>query len=124
MNIFLEINDRQNYNYPTEFVKTIQLDPAIDLEPWWFIAYEDGDVNYWYQTLKNLYPKRELIPYAKFNANDDIACFDGNDHSGEPKIFVIHAYASEGWELHRTYESYSDWLDAALKTHKEWEEEE
>ncbi|KDD67535.1 hypothetical protein ABH912_000105 [Pseudomonas sp. BT76 TE3572] len=124
MNFFIKIENRQNFTYPKEFINTISTTPPIDIEPWWFIVFEEGDVNSWYDTLKKLYPKRELIPFAKFNANDDIACFDGDDNSGNPKVLIIHAYASEGWEHHGSYNNFSEWLTKAIKTHQEWEEEE
>lgn len=124
MSIYLKIKNRQDFPYPESFITTINLNPPIDIEPWWLIVFEDGDVDYWHHTLKQLYPKRELIPFAKFNANDDIACFDGHDSSGEPKVLIIHAYASEGWELHGTYNNFDAWLSEAIKTHQKWEEEE
>jgi hypothetical protein len=124
MSFFIKIENRQDFTYPKEFINTISITPPIDIEPWWFIVFEEGDVNSWYDTLKKLYPKRELIPFAKFNANDDIACFDGNDNSGNPKVLIIHAYASEGWEHHGSYNNFSEWLTKANKTHQEREEEE
>lgn len=124
MNTHLEIIGRSHFSYPDDFIETINLNPAIDIEPWWFIVLEDGNVNYWYHTLKKLYPQRELIPFAKFNANDDIACFDGRDESGNPGVLIIHAYASEGWELHGSYGSFKEWLNEAIQTHAAWEEEE
>lgn len=124
MNYFLHIQNRSEFQYPKSFIKTISTVPEVDLEPWWFIVFEDGDVNYWHHTLKSLYPQRDLIPFAKFNANDDIACFDGNDNSGDPQVLIIHAYAAVGWELHGSYKTFSDWLAAATETHKTWEDEE
>ena len=124
MIFYLEIKNRQSFHYPESFRSTISLNPPIDIEPWWFIVFENGDVDYWYHTLKNLYPKRDLIPFAKFNANDNIACFDGSDISGEPQVFIIHAYASEGWELHGTHANFQEWLSEAIKTHRKWEEDE
>ncbi|WP_426237650.1 hypothetical protein [Pseudomonas sp. TWP3-2] len=124
MNFHLNIVDREEFSYPNSFIQTISSNPEIDIEPWWFIFFGEGDVNYWHHTLKKLYPKRDLIPFARFNANDDIACFDGNDTSGDPKVVIIHAYASDGWELHGSYENFYAWLDAAIDTHNSWEEDE
>ena len=124
MNHFINTNNIQDFVYPKGFINTTSITPPIDIEPWWFITFEEGDFNSWYHTLKKLYPKRKLIPFAKFNANDDIACFDGNDNSGNPKVLIIHAYASEDWEHHGSYNDFNEWLNKAIKTHQEWEEDE
>lgn len=54
MKFYLKIQNRQDFPYPENFITTISLIPPIDIEPWWFIVFEDGDVNYWHQTLKQL----------------------------------------------------------------------
>ena len=123
MKIYSKIDDRADFLYPESYIATISREPGVDLEPWWFIAYEEGDVNSWYKILKSLYPTRELIPFAKFSANDDVACFDGSDNTGNPKILIIHAFASEGWEHHGTVENFDDWLKIAFETKKAWSEE-
>lgn len=124
MKIFLNIETLPNYPYPENFLNFATIQPEVDIEPWWLLIYSKGKVNNWHETLKKLYPKRTLVPFAKFNANDDIACFDGEDISGNPKIFIIHAYASEGWELHDTYPHFDEWLKKAIETHEEWNKEE
>ncbi|MGE8176045.1 hypothetical protein [Pseudomonas fluorescens] len=124
MKAFINIDSRPDFLYPKSYIDTINTEPKIDLEPWWFIAYDEGDVNSWYKILKRLYPTRELIPFAKFNASDDIACFDGKDSTGNPEVLIIHAFASEGWEHHGTVADFDEWLKTAIETKKEWDEEE
>ncbi|PMY38299.1 hypothetical protein C1Y35_17690 [Pseudomonas sp. GW456-L14] len=124
MKTFLEIESIQNCPFPKSFVDFINKDPKADLEPWWLLAYKEGKINSWHKTLKQLYPKRALIPFAKFSANDDIACFDGEDLSENPKVLIIHAYASEGWEHHSTFTDFNSWLSEALKTRDKWNENE
>lgn len=120
MKIHLNIDDLPGYPYPTNFIKLASIEPETDIEPWWLLVYNEGTINNWYKTLKQLYPERTLIPFAKFNANDDIACFDGDDFSGQPHVLIIHAYASEGWELHATYASFDKWLEEAMVQNAEW----
>lgn len=123
MKIFLNIEHLKNYNFPSTFIEFATTEPEPDIEPWWLLIYQEGKINYWHNTLKNLYPNRTLVPFAKFNANDNIACFDGDDLSGNPKVLIIHAYASEGWELHGEHPDFSAWLKIAIETHAEWNEE-
>ncbi|MBP3997137.1 MULTISPECIES: hypothetical protein [Pseudomonas] len=123
MKIFLDIEQIENYNFPSEFIEFATMEPKPDIEPWWLLVYKEGKINNWHNTLKKLYPKRTLVPFAKFSANDDIACFEGEDLSGNPKVLIIHAYASEGWELHGEYPDFCTWLKTAIETHAEWNEE-
>lgn len=124
MNLYLDIDKLPNYPFPQRFVEFAQAEPKVDIEPWWLLIYIEGKINSWHNKLKELYPKRTLVPFAKFSANDDIACFDGEDLSGDPKILIIHAYASEGWELHNEYPRFTDWLRSATDMHAEWNQEE
>ncbi|MGG7675483.1 hypothetical protein [Pseudomonas sp. WC2] len=75
MKIHLNIDDLPDYPYPANFIKFASIEPETDIEPWWLLVFNEGTISNWYKTLKRLYPKRTLIPFAKFNANDDIACF-------------------------------------------------
>ncbi|WP_085657122.1 hypothetical protein [Pseudomonas sp. B11(2017)] len=124
MTYYLDIKNRSLFAFPESFMDVISATPEVDIEPWWFIVFEDGNVDYWYHALKKLYPKRDLVPFAKFNANDDIACFDGNDNCHNPQVFIIHTFASEGWELHNTYKNFNTWFRHAIDEHAAWSSEE
>jgi len=124
MTLYLDIENLPNYPFPRKFIEFAQTEPKIDIEPWWLLVHKEGKINSWHNKLKELYPKRTLVPFAKFSANDDIACFDAEDLSGNPRVLIIHAYASEGWELHDEHPDFTDWLKKATDTHNEWNEEE
>jgi hypothetical protein len=54
-----------------------------------------------------------LFPFAKVNCPDNIVCFDGEDTSGDPKVYYIHAFASPGWEDRGYADNFTEWLKMA-----------
>lgn len=96
--------------YPRNLGRVIDLG-LTNFDIWWII--EGKLLHGLYTTVQKLYPARTLIPFAKRQDNDDIACFDLD--SG--RISVIHAFASPGWEQRdegRVFDTFEDWLRQAL----------
>lgn len=98
--------------FPPNFLTEIAVDPLPEYEPWFYLCKFPENLIYWMQQAEKQYPTRNLIPFAKYELNDDVACFDANDLSGDPKVLIIHFFASTGWELHGEYQSFNDWLTA------------
>lgn len=57
-------------------------------------------------------PERRLVPFAARADNDDVACWQGRDTR---TVVIIHDFASPGWELRRSHESFEKWLRAAFE---------
>jgi hypothetical protein len=81
-----------------------------DIEPWWWLAPHKESAIYWIETLREQFPERVLVPFAKHGGSDDVACFDGSDTSDEPRVLYIHAFCSPGWELRGEVGSFKEWL--------------
>lgn len=96
--------------YPPAFLEFFSKKEVPDLDPWWFLYEFEELSKEWFFLLKKQYPARELVPFAKASTNDDIACFDGSNKSGDPKIFIIHSFASSGWEDRGSVKDFNDWL--------------
>jgi hypothetical protein len=64
------------------------------------------------RTLQEQFPYRTLVPFAKTGASDDVACFDGTDTSGDPKVLLIHTFCSPGWEDRGSVDNFDEWLKA------------
>lgn len=73
---------------------------------------------FWLDDLKRQYPSKSLVPFAKLEDTDDLACFDGFDGSGEPKVLYIHAFASVGWEGRGEELDFNGWLTRAAGDHR------
>lgn len=101
----LEINE---FHYPDSFLKAVELN-LLDFDLW-YIMDEERVLNR-LKGLKERYPNRELIPFARRDDNDDIACFEVG--KGE-KVHVIHDFASEGYEQRKEYSDFWAWLDDAV----------
>lgn len=97
-----------DYVYPAEFVKIVELN-LIDFEMWYLMSNEQVDIRI--KGLKSRYPNRNLIPFARRDDNDDIACFEvGKGKS----VQIIHDFASEGFEQRKEYGCFWDWFRDAI----------
>jgi len=118
----------KGFIYPTSFIKYIKYDTEVkELEP--YILFRDqDDVQTFNRVVKEQYPSRVLVPFGKDNYSDDVFCFDGTDTSGNPKVYIVHTYASPGWEDKGYVKDFSAWLQFAQEAHdaykKQREEEE
>lgn len=101
---------RKGFKFPSDYLNFLK---SYDLEGediWWFIGGDDNsNPDFWFRTLTEQYPYRCLIPFAKLDGYDDIACFDGESEDGSPQVFMIHSFASPGWELRGTWPTFSAW---------------
>ena len=102
------------FRVPDAYVQIMHSAELPDLAPWWFLGERKDSALFWLSTLKQQYPSRLLIPFAKRDdLSDTLAAFDGSDTSGNPKVFHIHAYTEPGWEQRGTWNSFDDWLKQA-----------
>ena len=108
---FLTENDLpKNFVYPESFVKYIKYDTEVkELEPYILFRNKD-DTQTFNGVVKEQYPSRVLVPFGKDNYSDDVFCFDGTDISGNPKVYIVHTYASPGWEDRGYVEDFNAWL--------------
>lgn len=99
----------QEFTYPKEFLKIVELN-LVDFDFWYLMSKEQVETRI--EGLKVRYPNRKLIPFARRDDNDDIACFEmkkGNN------VQIIHDFASEGYEQRKQYNSFWSWFNDAIK---------
>ena len=109
MDIFNINTVYKDYFYPEEYMKIIDLN-IVDMSVWYLMEKEQVEVRI--NGLKNRYPKRKLIPFAKRDDRDDIACFEVGKGN---KVQIIHDFASDGYEQRKEYESFWDWFRDAIE---------
>lgn len=97
-----------DYIYPVEFVKIVELN-LVDFEIWYLMSNEQIDIRI--KGLKSRYPGRNLIPFARRDDSDDIACFEVGKGN---RVQVIHDFAGEGFEQRKEYECFWDWFMEAI----------
>lgn len=96
------------FDYPPEFIRVVELG-LTDLEPRWI--FDGGQLYRRMVGLRERYPERQLVPFARRQDNDDVACWDlvqGN-------VMVIHDTASPGWEQRDTFPDFNSWLRQAIE---------
>lgn len=113
----------QGFSFPSSFLDIVNRDPVLDLDPWWFLYEFEEVAKTWLLEMKKQYPNRSLIPFAKVTYSDDIACFDGTDRSGDPKVYYVHTFASPGWEDRGNVNNFDDWLKLAKEESMEYKAE-
>ena len=113
----------KDFTFPQEFIAFVSQKELPNLHPWWLLYTYEGAFDAWLKIVRKQYPSRSLIPFAKIEYTDDIACFDGLDFSGNPKVFYVHSYASPGWEDRGCVNNFSEWLKYALEDAEEYQRE-
>lgn len=89
---------------------------VVYLEPWYLL--EQGQARERFSGLKERFPGKDLVPFARREDNDDVACLAP---SCRGKVVVIHDFSSDGWERRVELEFY-DWLRAAVEAMIEFDE--
>lgn len=98
----------EGFEYPAGILKVAELE-LVDLDWWWVLdASFAGD---YARHMAERYPARRLVPFAKRQDNDDVACFEV-DRPG--KVEVIHDFADPGWEQRAEYDDFWSWFEAAV----------
>jgi hypothetical protein len=93
--------------YPASFVRVVELG-LVDLEPWRIL---EGDLlSARFRGLAARYPGRRLVPFARRQDNDDVACWQ----VGGREVLIIHDFDFSGGELRETLPSFYDWLRRAI----------
>ncbi|WIY63164.1 hypothetical protein [Bacillus arachidis] len=101
--------DESIYKYPESYEKLIELN-LVDFDVWYLI--ESGQATRRYYDLKERYPNRSLIPFARRDDSDDIACFEIGKGS---KVQLIHDFTSEGFEQRKEFSDFWEWVEVAMK---------
>ncbi|WP_270993737.1 hypothetical protein [Listeria seeligeri] len=105
MNYGIEIN---GFNYPKAYLKAIELN-LVDFDNWYFIEADQAIRRY--QSLSDRFPTRKLVPFARKDDNDDIACFE----IGKGKVVqIIHDFTTEGYEQRGQFMDLWAWMQYAL----------
>jgi len=108
----------KDFTWPVPLLKVIDLG-LIDYDRWCLIPPQQ--IIDKKKGLKKRYPKRKLIPFAQRCDNDDVACFEIGH--GE-RVFIVHDFASEGWERRQEYDDFWSWFKEAIQELIDFEIEE
>ncbi|WP_312689888.1 SMI1/KNR4 family protein [Kosakonia sp.] len=92
------------FSYPLDFLR-LCAQGTVDFDPW--IILQGDRLKARYEGVKTRYPGRALLPFARREDNDDIACWERDQ--GE-RVIIIHDFASDGYENVTVFDTFADWL--------------
>ncbi len=115
----------EGFKFPEAFLDMVCNQSIKAIGPWWFLHGEPEDVHFWLEQIREECPSRPLVPFAKYSAFDDIACFDGSDTSGDPKIYYFGWTSSPGWDDQNqgTHSHFQRWVEQAKRDAERWKAE-
>jgi hypothetical protein len=97
------------WRYPAAFLRFVR-HGLTDLEPWYILEGEPLRVRT--RGLRERYPSRVLLPFARRSDCDDGACWDAR----EPvRVQLIHDFAAPGWEQRETLPDFYAWIRRAVE---------
>ena len=97
------------FNYPEEFLRIIE-QGLLDFDPW--IILQEARLRTRFTGLKERYPSRELVPFARREDNDDVACWD-KQRPG--LVVIIHDFSSPGSESKEEFSCFWEWFRSAVE---------
>jgi len=107
---------------PQRFEELLRWPEPPDIDPWWWLFPFRTEMSWWAETIRSQFPSRPpLVPFAKHGFTDDVFCFDGTDTTGNPRVYIVHTYASPGWEDRGYWDDFDVFMEAAEEEHAEWE---
>ncbi len=93
-----------------QVVKDLNL---VNLDPWHLMSDKEFDLLS--PGIKERYPNRSVIPFARRGDNDDVACFVSRDPEQETgQVIIIHDFASPGYEVVARMKTFWDWFKYAV----------
>lgn len=102
--------------YPAEFLSVVN-EGVFDIGPWQFLKGQWLRVRM--SGLRQRFPDRDLVPFARRLDSDDIACWDRQQLGA---VSVVHDFCAPGWEKREAYDSFSSWYEAAQVEAENYEE--
>jgi hypothetical protein len=116
-NLYILPNDHRPswLEYPHSFNRIVE-QSLVHVTPWHILEAERALTQF--RRLAERYPSRELFPFAYRQNNDDLACWSKG--SGE-KVFIIHDFASPGWENEAEFNDVWTWFRAAVEETILWD---
>ena len=90
----------EGFTYPEDFLRIVR-QGLIDFDPWIILLGKQLRTRFY--GLKKRYPKKELIPFARREDNDDVACWQKDNPN---IIYIIHDFSSSGYDNKKELNSF------------------
>ena len=115
INFFEEDFISKGFSYPKDYLHFIRSGCELQY-PWWLLRKRPDFAIRCFELLnEDLGSEKLLIPFAKTDDGGDIACFDGDEKTGNPKVYF---YAGEetlknvNWSDRYFADSYNEFVSS------------
>lgn len=99
----------EGFSYPDDFLRIATRQKLIDFDPW--IVLEGDQLQMRYIGINQRFPNKNIIPFARREDNDDVACWLLGDTES---VYIIHDFSTQGYEKKKKL-SFWNWLRQALE---------
>lgn len=99
----------EGFSYPNDFLRIVIEQKLIDFDPWIILHGEQLQTRY--IGINKRFPNKNIIPFARREDNDDVACWLLNDIEN---VYIIHDFSTQGYEKRKKI-SFWNWLRQALE---------
>lgn len=111
------------FGFPQSYLQLAQGSDIPDLEPWKFLFLNMPKSLNYYGAMLEKYSDKPLVPFAIIDDQSGfynggyvvLACFDGDDKSGDPKVY-FHDYSNPkraDWPDRYSLANFTEWLRVA-----------
>lgn len=99
----------KGFQYPGPFLRLVERG-LLYFEPWFVLQ---GDLlRQRFGGLRERYPERMLVPFARREDRDDVACWD---QSQPGRVVIIHDFTEPGWEQRAVLDDFYAWVRQAVE---------
>jgi hypothetical protein len=113
------------FDFPQSYLQLVQAQELPNVEPWNFLCLSMAKSLNYYGAMLQKYPDKPLVPFAILSDQSGflnggfvvLACFDGDDRSGNPKVY-FHDYSNPkrvDWPERYSLANFSEWLKVAAE---------
>ena len=109
------------FTFPENYESALNTVSRDEISPWWFVANEPDKAKMFFEIINvEMKSSKTLIPFAKIDEESgDMACFDGDDHGGNPRVYFSagseQTHENVDWDSRYHLESFDAWLENARK---------
>lgn len=106
----------EGFVYPPEFLFLVD-NRMVFFPPWQLLFDKWTKVRF--DGMRDRYPGRVLVPFARRFSSDDVACWENGNNT---EVIVVHDHASSGWEDRgERYPDFWSWYRATVEEMIEFE---
>lgn len=93
-------------------------EPNSALQPWYLLPHDQVF------SVSDRWPRAaeasRLYAFARRQDCDDLACFVIGEDAPQPRVFVVHGWTPDGYEVVAKFDSIWEWLRSVVRDIEDW----